>query len=126
MTMQLIQFGKSLTNTVNNELLIIADTLVEPPSESFAFRTVTMITHDDLDMEILFHTTQEMKDLYYRWMKPMGLLDYIVYILNEREWVDGIRIDVTGIYPDTIVVKYIRLENQIRLLGMIKSYKSSL
>jgi hypothetical protein len=100
--------------------LIIADDLVEPPSEILPFRTITMISHVSMDLNILLHTTQDMKDLYYHWMKPKGLMDYIDYILNEQEWEDGIRIDVVGIYPNTIVVKSIRLENQVSLLGRIK------
>lgn len=102
-------------------ILTIADEFVEPPSETMAFRTVTMIAHYDLDMNILLHTTQEMKDLYYHFMKPRGLMDYIDYILNEWEYEDGLRIDVMNLYPHCIVVKAIRLENQLSLLGQIKS-----
>ena len=54
-------------------------------------------------------------------MKPRGLLDYVAYILNEFEFEEGVRIDMIGIYPHTIVAKYIRLENQLNLLGQIKS-----
>ena len=104
-----------------NQNLIIADDLVEPPSEILPLRTVTMISHVNMELSILLHTTQEMKDLYYHWMKPRGLMDYISYILNEQEWEDGIRVDIVGIYPNTIVVKYIRLENQLYLIGRIKS-----
>ena len=104
-----------------NRSLIIADDLVEPPSEILPFRTVTMISHINLNLDILLHTTQEMKDMYYQWMKPKGLMDYVDYILNEQEWEDGIRIDVVGVYPNTIVVKSIRLENQVSILGRIKS-----
>ena len=109
-----------------NELLVIADTLVEPPSEVLPsevlpFRTVTMICHENLSMEILLHTTQEMKDLYYHWMKPRGMLDYVSYFLNELEWEDSIRVDVVGIYPNSVVTKAIRIENQLSILGEIKS-----
>lgn len=104
-----------------NDILVIADALVEPPSEILPFRTITMLSHDNLGMEILLHTTQEMKDVYYHWMKPKGMLDYIKYIINEREWEDGIRVDVLKCYPNTIVVKWIRIENQLFILGQIKS-----
>lgn len=107
---------------MNRDILIIADTLVEPPSEILPFRTVTMFAHDNLDLEVLLHTTQEMKDTYYHWMKPRGLMDYVSYILNEFEWENGIRIDVVKFYPDTIVVNWIRLENQLSLLGRIKAF----
>ena len=104
-----------------SDVLIIADSFVEPPSEVLPFRTITMMSSYNLDMEVLLHTTQDMKDLYYHFMRPRGMMDYIKDILNEREWEDGVRIDVTGIYPNTIVVKWIRLENQLSLLGQIRS-----
>ncbi len=106
---------------MNRDILIIADDLVEPPTETLPFRTVTMFSHDNLNMDVLLHTTQEMKDMYYHFMKPRGLLDYVSYILNEFEWESGVRIDIVRLYPDTIVVKWIRLENQLSLLGQIKS-----
>lgn len=106
---------------MKSDILIVSDALLEPPSEPMAFRTVTMMCHYDLKMDILLHTTQEMKDLYYNWMKPLGLMDYVNYILNEFEWENGIRIDVVKFYPDTVVVKVIRVENQLSLIGQIKS-----
>lgn len=102
-------------------ILTIADALVEPPSETLPFRTVTMISHYDLDMDILLHTTQDMKDRYYHFMKPMGLMDYIDDILTEWEYEEGVRVDVMGIYPRCVVVKWIRIENQLAVLGQIKS-----
>lgn len=104
-----------------NDLLVISDALVEPPTEVLPFRTITMLCHDHLGMECLLHTTQDMKDLFYQWMKPKGMLDYIKYILNEREWEEGVRVDVIGLYPHSIVVQSIRIENQLSLLGQIKS-----
>ncbi len=104
-----------------NDILVLADALIEPPSEILPVRTVTMMSHENLAMNVLLQTTQEMKDLYYHWMKPRGLMDYIDYILNERESEESIRIDVIGVYPRTIVVRAIRIENQIYLLGRIKS-----
>ena len=82
-----------------------------------------MVTHCNLGMEVLFHTTQDMKDLYFHFMKPRGMLDYICYFLNEFEYEEGIRLDITGIYPYTIVEKYIRLENQLKILGKIQALR---
>lgn len=106
---------------MSHSILIIADDFVEPPSEVLPFRTITMLAHDNLEMDVLLHTTQEMKDLYYHWMKPKGMMDYIAYILNEWEYEAGVRLDVLGIYPLCIVTKAIRIENQLSLLGQIKS-----
>jgi len=102
-------------------ILTIADSMVEPPSELMAFRTVTMMSHLDFHMEILFHTTQELKDLYFQWLKLRGLMDYIDYILTEQEWEDGVRIDNIKVYPRTVVTKFIRLENQLIILNQVKS-----
>jgi hypothetical protein len=104
-----------------NDILVIADALVEPPSEVLPFRTVTMLTHDSLAMDILLQTTQDMKDIFYHWMKPRGMMDYIDYILNESEWEDSIRIDIVRCNAKTIVVRAIRVENHLYLLGRIKS-----
>lgn len=103
------------------DLLVISDSLVEPPTEVLPFRTVTMVCHHHLSMECLLHTSQEMKDMYYHWLKPRGMMDFIDYIITEEEWEEGIRLDVIGIYPNSIVVKSIRIENQLNILGQIKS-----
>lgn len=105
---------------INEKNLIISDALIEPPSEIMAVRTITMISHENLRLSVLLHTTQELKDMYYHWLKPKGLMDYIDYILNDQEFEDGVRIDVIGGYPNTIVVRSIRLENQVNLMGRIK------
>lgn len=106
---------------MHNEILVIADALVEPPSEILPFRTITMICSENLGMDILLHTSQDMKDIYYHWMKPRGMMDYIVYILNDVEWEEGVRLDVIKVYPHSIQVKAIRVENQLSLLGQIRS-----
>ena len=80
-----------------------------------------MIVHCNLGMNILLQSTREMKDFIYRFAKPRGLMDYIDYILCEQEQESGMRIDVVKSYPNTIVVKWIRIENQLTLLGQIKS-----
>jgi hypothetical protein len=106
---------------MQRDILTISDGLIEPPSEAMVFRTITLICHYDCRMDILLHTTQDMKDMYYRWMKPRGLMDYVSYILNEQEWEDGIRIDTLGVYPHTVVVKSLRLENQMAVITGVKS-----
>ena len=42
-----------------NDVLVISDAFVEPPSEIMAVRTITMIAHCNLGMDILLHSTQE-------------------------------------------------------------------
>lgn len=105
---------------MQHDVLIISDALVEPPSEILPFRTVTMFSKLNLGMEILLHTSQDMKDLYYHWMKPRGMMEFVSYILNEIEWEDGVRLDVIGVYPNTIKLNSIIVENQLEILGQIK------
>ena len=105
---------------MRNDILIISDHLVEPPTDSLAFRTVTMMAHDNLNMDVLLHTTQEMKDQYYKFLQRRGLTDFIKYLLVEEENEDGIRVDVYNNYPRTIVINSIRFENQLNLFGQIK------
>jgi hypothetical protein len=103
--------------------LIIADALVEPPTDSTVFYNVTMFSHEEMNMHVLLHTTQDMKDLMYKWMKPRGLMDFVDAILNENEKENGIRIDnhhIVG-YSYLILVKALRFENQLQLLGQLKS-----
>jgi len=102
------------------DILTISDTLVEPPNEAMVFYTITMISRSDYHMSVLLHTTQDMKDLYYHWMKPRGLMDYVCEILNEFEYEDGIRVDTLGIYPNTIVTSLLQIDNQRYILEQIK------
>jgi hypothetical protein len=104
---------------MRNGILIITDALVEPPTDFLAFRTVTMVSHVNYNMNVLLHTTQEMKDLYYHFMKPKGLMDYIDYILNEREREYGVKLDTKRNALPTIIVKSIRFENQLTILERI-------
>lgn len=106
-----------------NDILVISDVFVEPPSEVLPLRTITMIVHCNLGMDIILHSTQDMKDYVYKFAKPLGLMDYINYILSETEFEDGIRVDTIGIYPHTIITKSIRIENQLQLLGKIKTFR---
>jgi hypothetical protein len=100
--------------------LIISDDFFEPPNETLVLRTISMIAHEDLNMDVLLHTTQAMKDTVYHFAKPRGLMDYIDYILNEYEFENGVRLDTIKVYPNTIVVKSLRLENQLRIVGQVK------
>jgi hypothetical protein len=107
--------------SMRRDILTISDAFIEPPSETMVFRTITMYCHDDFHLDILLHTTQDMKDLYYRFMKPRGLMDYIAGIIIETEFEEGIRIDTIGVYPRTIVAKSLRIENQMRILQQVRS-----
>jgi hypothetical protein len=106
---------------MKQNVLIIVDSLVEPPSEPFAFRTITMFANHSFNLNVLFHTTQDLKDIYYNWMKPKGLLDYISYILTEHENENGIRLETSYTRSPSIIVNSIRLDNQLSIIGCIKT-----
>jgi len=106
---------------MKSDVLIIVDSLVEPPSDPLAFRTITMFASHSFHMRVLFHTTQELKDVYYHWMKPKGLMDYISYILTENENENGIRLETSYTRPPSIVVNALRFDNQLSIIGSIKT-----
>jgi hypothetical protein len=107
---------------MKSDILILSDALLEPPSESYAIRYVTMVSHDDLDMNVLIHTSQDLKDLYYKWMKTLGLMDYVAQLLVEWEWEEGVRIDIEKHYPNTIITRAIRYDNQVFLVDQVRGF----
>jgi hypothetical protein len=104
--------------------LIILAHLSEIPSESLPFRYVTMIAKTELSMDVLIETEKELKDNYYNFLKNRGLLDYVEELVSREEKEDGIRIDDKLTYPNTILVKSIKFENVIQIIGMVKSLNS--
>ena len=99
--------------------LIIVAGLTEPPTETLPFRHVTAVSKCDYKMDVLVESPQKMKDLYWRFMKGVGMLDYVEYIITPKEREEGVRLDYEFNYPRTIVARRISLETQIDLLKHI-------
>ena len=107
--------------------LIIVSTLLDtPPSDNLAIRYVTMEASSGLNLPVLIEVEQDMKDLYYSYMKKLGLMDFVDQYVTPEESEEGIRIDTELKYPMTIRAKNIRFDNTLSILGQIKSLKKTI
>ena len=86
--------------------LIIDAGLTEPPSEVAVFRDVTLYSSVFLEYDILLECVNDMKDMYWYWLKRKGAFDYVEDFIEH-----GMEHGVT-IRPNrsTISVKYLRAE----------------
>ena len=86
--------------------LIIDAGLTEPPSETSVFRDVTLYSSVFLEYDILLECVNDMKDMYWYWLKRKGAFDYVEDFIEY-----GMEHGVT-IRPSrgTISVKYLRSE----------------
>ena len=86
--------------------LIIDAGLTEPPSEVTVFRDVTLYSSVFLEYDILLECVNDMKDMYWYWLKRKGAFDYVEDFIEH-----GVEHGVT-IRPrkGTISVKYLRSE----------------
>ena len=64
--------------------IIFYEGIVTPPSESGAVRSVCLFgkIFIDSNLPFLLETTQENKDIYYKWIKSIGLTDFIKEIVS--------------------------------------------
>ena len=69
--------------------LLIKSELAEPPSENLPFRDVTMASKCDLGLDVLIECKQDLKDAYFYFMKPRGMLDYVDYLITPEENEEG-------------------------------------
>jgi hypothetical protein len=98
--------------------LVIRDQLVCPPTWFASFRDLTLYCHIMLKLEIVIES--EEPDIYYRWIKPRGGMDFIEDIVRpgaER----GLHLDFARHFPETIVTDRIVPENTHRLIAAIRS-----
>ena len=68
-----------------NGNLIIEAGLTEPPSEVSVFRDVTLYSKIFLSLYVLLECDQDMKDMYWYWLKRRGAYDFIDEILTPGE-----------------------------------------
>lgn len=102
--------------------LIIAAPLSEPPTESLAFRHITLESHVQLSMDCLIEVEQEMKDAYYRYLLARGLLDWVEQIVTPPENENGLRLDLEVKKPATIRVNSITFDNYVTILDKVRNY----
>jgi hypothetical protein len=98
--------------------LIIRDQLVCPPTWFASYRDLTLYCHILLKLDIVIES--EAADLYYRWIKARGGMDFIEDFVRPGSE-HGTRLDLARSAPRTIVTDRIAPENVHRLIGAIQS-----
>ncbi len=98
-------------------VIIIKDELVNPPTWFSSFRDLTLICSLRLHADIVIETQET--DLYYKWLKPRGGMDFIDdFVLPGLEV--GIRLDTELNFDPSIVVDRIVPENTHQLYNRIQ------
>lgn len=98
--------------------LIIRDQLVCPPTWFASYRDLTLYCHILLHLDIVLES--EDPDIYYRWIKPRGGMDFIEDIVRPGSEA-GARLDVDVHAPRTIVTDRIAPENVHQLISAIRT-----
>ena len=91
--------------------LIITSFLIDTPqSDNLAIRYLTSFSKCDL------------KYPYYKYMKTLGLMDYVDYYITPEEYESGVRLDIDFNYTNTIKTNCISLENIHLLTKQLKIF----
>jgi len=98
--------------------LIIRDQLVCPPTWFASYRDLTLYCHIFLKQDIVIES--EIADIYYRWIKPRGGMDFIEDFVRPGSE-EGTRLDLARTTPRTIVTDRIAPENVHRLIAGIRA-----
>lgn len=99
-------------------ILIIRDELLNPPTWFSSFRDLTLICSLRLRAEIVIES--EDVDLYYKWLKPRGGMDFVDdFVRPGRE--EGLRLDTEFQFDPSIVIDRIVPENTHQLYSRIQS-----
>jgi hypothetical protein len=97
--------------------LLIDARLTEPPSEISVFRDITLYSTIFLNYDVLLECDDEVKDMYWYWLRNRGAFDYvsdIVKIGAER----GITIRQKE--KADIVLKYLRVEQLQMIINKLR------
>ena len=76
---------------------LISAEVVNPPTESLPFRDVTSVAKCELLMTVLIEAKQGEKDMYWKFMRPRGMMDYVNYIITPEEKERGFRMELVEI-----------------------------
>lgn len=98
--------------------IIIRDELLNPPTWFSSFRDLTLICSLRLHSDILIES--EEVDLYYRWLKARGGMDFISDFVRPGSE-NGLRLDIEHQFDPSIVVDRIVPENTHILFQRIKA-----
>tara|TARA_R100001163_G_scaffold37181_1_gene28423 strand:- start:407 stop:736 length:330 start_codon:yes stop_codon:yes gene_type:complete len=102
--------------------IIFYENIVAPPSESGAVRSVCLYgkVFIDSNLPFLLETTQENKDIYYNWIKEVGLTDFIKEIVTAEEEVNGLRIAEDKKRDPCLTISKVSLDNLEHIINMLK------
>jgi hypothetical protein len=89
--------------------IIINAQLVTPPSSISCFRTLTMVANVFCHHEVILETDFG-KDVYYRFLKKFGAMDFVEDILLTGEET-GLRFDIEPRFAPSHVVDRINHDN---------------
>ncbi len=98
--------------------LVIRDQLVCPPTWFTSYRDLTLYCHVLLKLDIVLESDDA--DIYYRWIKPRGGMDFIADIVRPGSE-PGLRLDLVATAPRTIITDRIVPENTHRLIAAIQA-----
>jgi hypothetical protein len=98
--------------------LVIRDQLVCPPTWFASYRDLTLYCNVFLKLDIVIES--DAADVYYRWIKPRGGMDFIEDIVRPGSET-GPRLDLACRSPRTIVTDRIAPENVHRLIAAIRA-----
>ena len=100
--------------------LIVLAPLSEPPTESLPFRYVLSCAYLDCKMDVLLECEPGTEDLYWKFLNQRGMFDFVSDIINPFEE-RGLSLDTkVRRQRATIITKYIRIENQSKIIESIK------
>jgi len=77
--------------------LLMSAEVVNPPTEVLPFRDVTSVAKCELFMTVLLEVKEDEKDMYWKFMRPRGMMDYISYIITQEEKESGFRMSLSEI-----------------------------
>lgn len=98
--------------------LIIRDQLTCPPSWFLSFRDLTLYCHVFLRLDVVLESDHA--DLYYRWIKPRGGMDFVEDIVRPGSET-GLHLDIEPLHPRTVVTDRIAPENVHHLVSVIRA-----
>jgi hypothetical protein len=98
--------------------LNIRDQLTCPPTWFASYRDLTLYCHVLLRMDVVLESDNA--DLYYRWMKPRGGLDFVADIVRPGSE-HGLHLDNAPHFPRTVLTDRIAPENVHRLIARIRA-----
>jgi|TARA_R110000751_G_scaffold151601_1_gene256576 hypothetical protein len=97
---------------MNFDTLIFCEGIVEPPTESLAIRGLCIYLNAfSRPRSFLLETKRETVDMYYGWIKKIGMHDFIEEIVYPDYDIEGLRISETKTRSPYLKVDRISWDN---------------